>query len=581
MARDDGDGFISSAGGAVAILGVILAMSGEADADPGDGDDPPDNGGGDPDPNENPTSGYTAEIVNDKLQATADASDPDGSIVGYDWELQGPGSMQVQKTGESVSFTLQQAATYGLWLDVTDDDGATDGYYEEFVYEGDSDPQNEPPVVEWANMEVEVSGDIVSGYVSGATDPDGSIVDRTWTLEYDGQVVNENSGNECLFTLGDTGTYILRITVTDDDGATDNAIDQFVYEGDDNGGGSPGNGDDNEAPSVSVSGFTVNNDAGTVDASASGSDPDGSVVSYAWDLDRDGTIVDTATGQSVTMSMSGSGTYTLRVEGTDDEGATDTGTYSFTYEEPGGGDPGNGDDRYYDTIERTPGSAETARISVFQTDALYNNCGRSPEYTVANALAGAFEHMGYDVVVKHGMPPLPSETEASGCNSDAGYSSGALGWFEEYVGDGNVPDEYLSKDSNIMLVDELGGGCGQSNGGDYCIAGANRFDSYFEWSPTMEMVPKERPGNQPNPRVQTLNHCMHEVGHNFNMGHGCGVIDRHDETETVFVPLNHSGPGGENPCEEVNDDRPDEYTWYLRAHWGESCCLQQLSIADE
>ena len=55
------------------------------------------------------------------------------------------------------------------------------------------------------------------------------------------------------------------------------------------------------------------------------SDSDGSIVSYAWDLDNDGSY-DDATGSQPTHSWSIAGTHTIRLKVTDDDSATGTDT---------------------------------------------------------------------------------------------------------------------------------------------------------------------------------------------------------------------------------------------------------------
>lgn len=620
------DRLTSSAGAAIAVVGLLAALGGSDDeddnggSDPGDGDPDPisetyngqpkadyyycgsedswfdqwqnleittdtfasrtSSGEGTaqlqlepcPDPNESPSVSVTGLALNNGiLDVSASGSDPDGSIASYDWTLTRSGQHMANGTGTDPTFDLQDYyGEYTVEVVAADNDGATASDTRSFTYqEPDPDPEpNEDPSVSIDGFNVNSRSGTIDAQAAGS-DPDGQIVAWDWELTLNASRVDTASGQSVTMDMAGSGDYLLKVTGTDDDGATDTAVYSFPYE-------APST---NDPPTATITGFTTDNDAGTLDASGSGNDPDGSIAALDWTFERNGTVVDTATGSDVTLNYAGSGTYTLTLTATDDDGAQATDSYEFDYEDSGGGDPGNGDDPYYETIERTGSKGKTAAISVFQTEALHDNCGRSPEYTVAMALADAIEYMGYSVVVKHGMPPLPAETEASGCNSGGGYDNGALGWFQEYRNNGNIPDEYMSKDSNIMLVDELGGGCGESGGGDLCIAGANRFDSYFEWEPILKYKDKDKPGNEPYPRVQTLNHCIHEVGHNFDMAHGCGVIEKIDSTEEVVVPLNHPGEGGTNECGDVSDERPQDYTWYLKAYWDSDCCRDLFDAA--
>jgi hypothetical protein len=85
----------------------------------------------------------------------------------------------------------------------------------------------------------------------------------------------------------------------------------------------------NDAPTVSAGGPYTVAEGGSVALTASGSDPEGGPLSYAWDLDGDGTFE--STGQTATFSavnIDGPATRTVQVRVTDDAGqsATDTAT---------------------------------------------------------------------------------------------------------------------------------------------------------------------------------------------------------------------------------------------------------------
>jgi hypothetical protein len=90
----------------------------------------------------------------------------------------------------------------------------------------------------------------------------------------------------------------------------------------------------NNPPTVGAGGPYSVNEGGSVVVTASGSDPEGGALSFAWDLDNDSTF-ETA-GQSATFSAatrSAPGTYTIRVQVTDNGGLTaiDTATVAIIY----------------------------------------------------------------------------------------------------------------------------------------------------------------------------------------------------------------------------------------------------------
>ncbi len=86
----------------------------------------------------------------------------------------------------------------------------------------------------------------------------------------------------------------------------------------------------NQAP-VAEAGGPYTGDAGTlIPLDGSGSrDVDGSLVSYAWDLDDDG-LYDDASGYTAEFSATAAGSFTIRLRVTDDDGATATDTATVT-----------------------------------------------------------------------------------------------------------------------------------------------------------------------------------------------------------------------------------------------------------
>ena len=87
----------------------------------------------------------------------------------------------------------------------------------------------------------------------------------------------------------------------------------------------------NELPSVDAGGPYEVNEGDTVNVSATGTDPEGGPLTYAWDLDEDGEVDDASTQSASFPTDDGpSDSRTVKVQVTDDKGAKATDTAGVT-----------------------------------------------------------------------------------------------------------------------------------------------------------------------------------------------------------------------------------------------------------
>ena len=153
---------------------------------------------------------------------------------------------------------------------------------------------------------------------SNSSDGDGSITSYAWDFK-DG---NTGNGETINHTFSSTGSYSVKLTVTDNEGATDSVTktitvtDPIVS---------------NQSPTAS---FTATPTSGVAPLGVSfnasnSSDSDGSIISYTWDF-KDG---DTGNGETITHTFSSAGSYTVSLIVTDNDGATDTTTKTITVTE--------------------------------------------------------------------------------------------------------------------------------------------------------------------------------------------------------------------------------------------------------
>jgi len=157
------------------------------------------------------------------------SSDPDGTIVSYEWSDGGtplPGG-----TGPTPTVNLA-VGTHTITLTVTDDNGATDS--DDVIITVDPfTPGNQPPAADAGPDQTVTDTDnsgaeMVTLDGSGSSDPDGTIVSYEWSEG--GTPLPGGTGPTPTVNLA-VGTRTITLTVTDDNGATDSDDVIITVEG--------------------------------------------------------------------------------------------------------------------------------------------------------------------------------------------------------------------------------------------------------------------------------------------------------------------------------------------------------------
>ncbi len=239
--------------------------------------------------NKPPVASFTSVIANLKVSTNAStSSDPDGTIASYAWEF-GDGATA---TGQTASHTYSAAGTYTVKLTVTDNQNASTSTTNQLTV---AKAANQPPVAAFTNS---VANLVVAADASTSNDPDGTIASYAWTFG-DGATA---TGRTTSHTYAAGGTYTVKLTVTDNEGATGSTSQSVSVA-------------TNKAPVAAFTSTVTNLNVAT-DASTS-SDSDGTIASYAWTF-GDGS---TATGKTASHTYSAAGTYTITLKVTDNQGA--------------------------------------------------------------------------------------------------------------------------------------------------------------------------------------------------------------------------------------------------------------------
>ena len=256
--------------------------------------------------NQPPTAAFTATPTN--LVATFDAtasSDTDGTITGYAWDF----GDSTTGTGSKPTHTYASAGSYPVKLTVTDDQGATNSLTKTVTVT--APPVNQPPTAAFTATPTNL---VATFDATASSDTDGTITGYAWDFGDS----TTGTGSKPTHTYGSAGSYPVKLTVTDDQGATNSLTKTVTVT-------AP---PVNQPPTAAFT-ATPTNLVATFDATAS-SDTDGTITGYAWDF-GDST---TGTGSKPTHTYASAGSYPVKLTVTDDQGATNSLTKTVTVTAP-------------------------------------------------------------------------------------------------------------------------------------------------------------------------------------------------------------------------------------------------------
>lgn len=252
------------------------------------------------------------------LQATA--SDPDGSISTYQWiKVSGPTFTGSGNTTQNFSVSDLLAGTYVFRVTVTDNLGATAS--DEVTVSVFA--ANQPPTINpLADQTITLPTSSVN-LTAVAVDADGSVVSHLWTSVSGPSSPTLTGITTPALTASNLvqGTYTLRITVTDNDGATAFREVNIVVQS-----------AANQSPVANAgSNKIITLPTNSTNFTGSGSDPDGTIVSYAWvQISGPAATLTNANTTTLTVQVPSDGTYTFRLTVTDNSGATGTSNVMLT-----------------------------------------------------------------------------------------------------------------------------------------------------------------------------------------------------------------------------------------------------------
>lgn len=256
------------------------------------------------------------------------SSDPENSIVSYQWNVSGgAGTFPSSLNGQVPSFTAPNTEGWAIYtLTVTDNGGESDSDTVRITVQSEPVDPNDPPVADAGANQTVTEGDTVT-LTGSATDSDGTISSYAWTQTGGTPTVtlSNPSAQNSTFTAPDVSTSTIltfTLTVTDNEDATDTDTVTVTIN------------DDDTTPIPNV---LPTADAGsdqsvkkgkivTLDGSGS-TDSDGTIASYAWtQTDATGITVNLSNNSAAKPTFTAPDvdtptTFTFGLVVTDNEGA--------------------------------------------------------------------------------------------------------------------------------------------------------------------------------------------------------------------------------------------------------------------
>jgi hypothetical protein len=244
-------------------------------------------------------------------------TDPDGFIATFKWDFDGDNEYDWTSTATgTVEHTYNSEGIYVARFLVIDDNNtaATDTavinvtpVHINLKPTADAGPAEGQQATQGGEMEFTGTG----------TDPDGFIALFEWDFDGDGSWdYNDTQERVARWTYTDTGLFIARFRVTDNDGATAQDVLRVQVSSSTT---------TNEPPTAEAGGPYDGVAGVPLTLSGTGSDGDGSVVSYEWDFEGDGTIDHFSPASGTTTKVyQATGTFNAVLYVTDDGGAVAT-----------------------------------------------------------------------------------------------------------------------------------------------------------------------------------------------------------------------------------------------------------------
>jgi PKD repeat protein len=238
------------------------------------------------------------------------SSDPDGSLVRFDWEF-GDGTSLSRTNALPIEHVFLSAGSKQVRLTVTDNDGLSSSTTSDIQVR-----LNAVPVAVVTLPTTAVSGIPLTFSPTGSSDSDGFLVRYDWDMG-DGTKytrLNTDAVLAVIHQYANAGTFQVKLKVIDNDNAT-HTVQQALNVT----SGQTGNKSPTAKIALNISSAMTGQEV--VMNPSDSADSDGQIVKYQWNF-GDGTTAESATPVPQVRQFTVPGLRTIRLTVTDNGGAT-------------------------------------------------------------------------------------------------------------------------------------------------------------------------------------------------------------------------------------------------------------------
>jgi poly(3-hydroxybutyrate) depolymerase len=260
----------------------------------------------------------TITLPSSSVSLSGSGTDADGTIASYSWsKVSGPTAGNIANAGSaSSSVTGLTEGTYVFRLTVKDNNGASATNDVTITVKAAATTPDKLTVNAGADQTINLPTTQVDVVATGT-----GIASYLWSKVSGPSFAYTNPyASKVTFWQLSEGTYVFRITVKDNSGASASDDVTVIVKG------------SNKAPTANAGAAqTITLPASSVTLRGSGADTDGSVASYAWSKVSGGNATVTSAGAATTtVTGLALGTYVFRLTVKDDDGASATSDVTIT-----------------------------------------------------------------------------------------------------------------------------------------------------------------------------------------------------------------------------------------------------------